>query len=82
MTDMIRKIIIPKERTYTLEIPESFLGKEVEILAFEVSEEKNTKSYTVNDQNEKLKRLTEMLKGCRVDLSDFIFGRNQANDYE
>ena len=37
---MIRKILIPQECTYVLELPESFLGKEVEVLAFEVEKRK------------------------------------------
>lgn len=35
---MIRKIITPKERTYTLEIPESLVEKKVEVIAFELKE--------------------------------------------
>lgn len=36
---MIRKIITPTERTVTLTLPDEFIGKEIEVLAFALPEE-------------------------------------------
>lgn len=90
---MIRQIIIPKERTYTLEIPQSFIGKKIELLAFLVGEEEkqpNRGSFAErtkdlrhsSDKTKELNRLNNSLEGYRVDLSDFSFDRDEANEYE
>jgi hypothetical protein len=38
---MIRQIIIPTQKTFTIELPEEFIGKKVEVLAFELYSIKN-----------------------------------------
>jgi hypothetical protein len=78
---MVRQIFIPDQTTLTLEIPESFVGKRIELLAFEVEEDSST-IYKNIDKSEKLNRLNESLEGYKVDLSNYTFDRNQANDYE
>ena len=48
---MIREIIIPNSNTYTLHLPDSMIGKEVEILAFDMTENSkvaNTKDTITN----------------------------------
>ena len=79
---MIRKIITPRERTFTLEMPESFVGKKVEILVFEVEEGDKPLEYTDEDKIDKLNRLNKSLEGYKVDLSNFSFDREEANDYQ
>ena len=34
--ELIREIICPTENTYTLRLPDEMIGKEVEIIAFEI----------------------------------------------
>lgn len=34
--ELIREIIFPTENTYTLHLPEEMIGKQVEIIAFEI----------------------------------------------
>ncbi len=75
-TPMIRKILIPQERTYVLELPESFLGKEVEVLAFEVEKRKEIVP------SKSLEDLEKELIGLTVNDPDFVFDRDEANDYE
>ncbi len=70
---MIRKFLIPQERTYVLELPKSFLGKEVEVLAFEVNEEKKVVS------SKSLKDIEEELMGLTVNDPDFAFGRLESS---
>ena len=75
---MIRKIVVPQERTYVLELPEEFIGKEVEVLAFEV-ETQLSESSPVNSVEilfNKFKDLTFDSKGT------YTFDRSEATDYE
>jgi len=76
---MIRKIIIPTERQYILEIPESFIGKNVEVLAFEVSEAEELKE---EKKKERKKKIRSAFDGVRVDLSNYKFDRDEANNYD
>lgn len=81
---MIRKIITPQERTYVLELPEDFVGKEIEVLAFEVEEDsvKPGNDLTKKAKEERVKYLKKVLEPHRVDLSNFSFDRDEANNYE
>ncbi len=114
---MIRKIVVPQERTYVLELPEEFVGKEVEVLAFEVKEEvpsqktvekleQELTGLTTNDpsfgpdrdeasnysepnkeianmsREERIVYLKRTLAPYQVDLSNYKFDRDEANDYE
>ena len=78
---MIRKIIVPTERQYILEIPESFIGKSVEVLAFEVDEPDNEAPQEEN-KKERLKKIRSAFDGVRVDLSNYKFDRDEANNYD
>jgi hypothetical protein len=73
---------VPQERTFVLELPEEFIGKEVEILAFEVVE--NTpvpKPGSVGDsKEERLKYLVDALEPYRIDMSGYKFDRDEANN--
>jgi hypothetical protein len=77
---MIRQIIIPTQKSFTIELPEDFIGNEVELTL----EKKDSK---LNPQTnlEKVKRkkaLEASLQDFRIDLSNFKFNRDEANDYE
>lgn len=37
---MIREIVVPENNTYLLKLPDEMVGKEVEVIAFEVSDKK------------------------------------------
>ena len=81
---MIRKIITPQERTLVLELPEEFVGKAVEVLAFEVEDEDSTHeiSRSTQKKSERLQQIRDTFAKYRVDMSDFKFDRNEANNYE
>ncbi|MDZ7897650.1 MAG: hypothetical protein U5N85_06435 [Arcicella sp.] len=74
--ELVREIIYPTENNYTLRLPDEMIGQEVEIIAFRV-EEKPKK--TVSD---KMERLSKSLESLKIDLSNFKFNRDEANDYE
>lgn len=78
---MIRKIITPQERTYVLELPEDFVGKEIEVLAFEVEEG------LVKSEGDSVKLSVETLfsrfEGLTFDSKGtYTFDRSEATDYE
>ena len=75
--ELIREIIIPTQSTYTLNIPESMIGKEIEVLAFEIENQTISKP-TVDGYEDFLLSLTNL----KADLSNFKFNRDEANDYE
>ena len=74
--ELIREIIYPTENNYTLRLPDEMIGQEVEIIAFRI--EKTPKKSIEND----LKDIQDIFKNNRVDLKDFKFDRDEANNYE
>lgn len=78
---MIRQIIVPKEKTYTLEIPESFIGKKIELIAFEIKETKIIPSKVKGDLA--IENLFEKFDGLTFDSKGtYFFSREEATDYE
>jgi hypothetical protein len=52
------------------------IGKQVEIIAFEIEKAQEAKP------SDKMERLEKSLAGLKIDLSNFKFNRDEANDYE
>lgn len=76
---MFRQIIVPENTQLLLQIPAEFVGKEVEVIAFEITEWKTT---VIKNKDTRIKTLEKALENYRVDMSNFKFDRNQANDYD
>jgi len=78
---MIRQFIIPKKRTYTLEMPESYVGKKIELLAFEVEDTEPGKS---DDKNKRsIEYLFDKFDGLTFDSqATYSFNRDEATNYE
>ena len=70
---MYREIFEPKDNLLTIELPQEFIGERV-IVEIRKSSELS--------KEEKLKKLNDSLVGFRVDLSNFKFNRDEANNYE
>lgn len=81
--ELIREIIYPTENNYTLRLPDEMIGKEVEIIAFEIEK---TPKKVVSDKMERLEasllNLQSIFKDNRIDLSNFKFDRDEANNYD
>ena len=73
---MIREIITPHENQYTLNIPDSFIGKKIEVLAYEVKEYPGESDKSVEALFAKFEGLTFDSQGT------YSFDRNEATDYE
>ena len=72
---MFRQIVIPTDNTLTLQIPNEWIGKKVEIIAKSID-----KTPTSSLETER-KDVQKMFNNCRVSLSNFVFNRDEANDY-
>jgi hypothetical protein len=72
---MIRQIIIPTQKTFTLELPEEFIGKKVEITL-------ELESVFDNSERKSIEQLKKELEGITVNMEGYKFNREEANDYE
>ncbi len=69
---MIRQIVVPTNTKQTIEFPEEFIGKQVEIIAFTIEEK-------VTDQVE-TKKAFDFWKANSIDMGNFKFDRDEANE--
>lgn len=69
---MYREVYEPKEANLTIKIREEFIGKRVVVQIINSDE----------DYNAIKKKLEQSLWGDQVDLSNYKFNRDNANDYE
>ena len=74
--ELIREIIVPTGNSYTLNLPDEMIGKQVEVIAFEIGNK------AFREKAEKIARLSESLKDLRIDLSNYKFDRDEANNYD
>lgn len=74
---MLREIIRPTKASFTMRLPDEMIGKTVEVIAFEINE-----SETVPDKLLRLQQIEDLTKSTLVDLSNFKFDRDQANNYD
>ncbi len=78
---MLRQIITPLESSYTLQLPTNMVGKTIEILAFELYEVDKDFPASDTDKLMRLARIQDITKKSLVDLSNFKFDRDEANNY-
>jgi hypothetical protein len=74
---MLREIITQANSSVTLRLPKEMVGKTVEVIAFEINEDKNVLS-----RAQRLGQIEDLTKSTLVDLSHFKFDRNEANNYD
>ncbi|MET7254385.1 hypothetical protein [Dyadobacter fermentans] len=75
----VRKIIVPTSTTFTLTVPKEMVGKEIEVVACEV---KAPRVLTELEKQKRMEAIEAIFKDSRVDLSNFKFDRNEANNYD
>jgi len=73
---MYRQIIIPDSSSYLLELPASFIGREIEIIAFEI--DKATTEEIHNKYNRQ--ELEKYFYKCRFDVKNLKLSRDEANE--
>jgi hypothetical protein len=74
---MLRQIVVPTENEYVLHLPDEYLGKKVEVIAFEIEEKVHEASA---DRKRKEEEARDFFNSIRVDMSDFSFNRDEANE--
>ncbi|SEI44933.1 hypothetical protein SAMN05216327_101650 [Dyadobacter sp. SG02] len=77
--ELVRKIIVPTSTTFTLTLPEEMIGKEIEVVASEV---KAPRVLTELEKDQRMQAIRAIFKDYRVDLSNFKFNRDEANNYD
>ncbi|MEA5403600.1 hypothetical protein VB776_11810 [Arcicella sp. DC2W] len=76
--ELVREIIVPTQNTYTLNLPDEMIGKQVEVIAFEIDKVDNN----VISREKYLEDIQNIFKDSLVDLSNFKFNRDEANNYD
>lgn len=79
--ELIREIIVPTGNSYTLTLPDEMIGKRVEVIAFELNKDFLGNDETTIDQNQIVNDIREIFKGNLLDMSNFKFNRDEANNY-
>ncbi|MGV3601550.1 MAG: hypothetical protein ACO1N1_10125 [Dyadobacter fermentans] len=76
---MFTKNITPKTTSVTIELPESFVGEHVKLIAI-IEKKKFIESLSHAERLEQIR--TTYSKFPRRDLSNYKFDREEANDFE
>lgn len=79
---MLRQIVTPADSTLTLQLPPEMIGKTVEVIAFELNEANGAAPDDDADKLKRLARIQNITKNSLVDLSNFKFDRDEANNYD
>ena len=79
---MVRVIFVPTQNTLTLTLPYDYVGKQIEVLAFEVDKAPAVVSLSAEEHAQRIAAIRKIFDGAHVDLSNFKFNRNEANDYD
>ncbi len=73
---MLREIIIPSDNAYLLRLPDKFIGKTVEVIAFEVKD----KNVMVKPAKNAMEETLQFYDSINIDLSGHHFNRDEANE--
>jgi len=77
---MYRQIFAPEADSINIPVPSEWKGMNIEAIVFPITPEKVLARKTFDV--EKRKKRSEFLDKYLIDLSDFKFNREEANDYE
>ncbi len=81
---MIREIVESAENTYIINFPEELVGKKVEVIAFEIEEEKQHVLPPLDaSQESRLQDIRERYaKLPRTSHENYKFDRDEANNFD
>jgi hypothetical protein len=77
---MVRQIFIPTKENNVITIPREWYGQTVEVIAFPLSD--NIQPCKEESMFERRKKLDVLLDKYSMDLSNFKFDRDEANNYD
>ncbi|MEI8204382.1 MAG: hypothetical protein WCH34_15270 [Bacteroidota bacterium] len=75
---MYRKIIVPESTNISILLPADFVGQKVEVIAFTV-DDKLTVEKPTDEMKYSWENARKFFDAHRVDLSNFNFDRDEAN---
>ena len=70
---MIRQIIEVKKTEFLLSMPEEYIGKTIEIIAFPIEENEKI-------SQKRREEIIEKFRQMKTDLKDFKFNRDELNE--
>lgn len=79
---MIRTILKSEKNWLKLDLPDDMVGKTIEVIAFEIEQPVSSPDKSNEDKSAKIAALDNAMSKYRVDLSNFKFDRDEANDYD
>lgn len=74
--EQIRKIIVPETDSLVLTLPKNMVGKQIEVTVKEIG------SADPINIDTRMKKLNDSLSKLKVDLTNWKFDRNEANNYD
>lgn len=77
---MLCEIITPQNPVVTVRLPDEMVGKTIEVIAFEI--EPPDQKAEIFDSQKEIERIQKLTSGSLVDLSNFKFDRDEANNYD
>jgi hypothetical protein len=78
---MIRELIKPIDNTYLLNLPDEMIGKNIEVIAFEI--ENDDKSVNEVKSIQSIQNIKESYARLpRISHDNYQFNRDEANDNE
>ena len=77
---MVRTILKPEKNSLTIKLPDNFVGKVIEVIAFEIDQVDN--EIAAVEKKKRIEDIDKALNKHRVDLTNFKFNRDEANNYE
>jgi hypothetical protein len=80
---MYRQVFTPTEQNKTVTIPRQWYGKEVEVIVFPFdNNNRQISENSIADRTNRLQEIRTITKDIRIDLTNFHFDRNEANNYD
>ena len=77
---MYRQMFTPGRDIINIPVPNEWKGMNIEVIVFPVTSGKDNIKQASN--TEKRKKRNELLDKYLIDLSDYKFNRDEANDYD
>jgi hypothetical protein len=80
---MYRQVFTPTERNNTIVMPREWYGKEIEIIAFPIMESsRKAETGVIPFREQRLQEIRAITNDIHVNLRNFKFNRDEANNYD
>jgi hypothetical protein len=81
---MVRQIVVPDEPRLSIDLPQEYVGRSVEVIAFPLNEPTHQfpEEPSEAEREAKLERLRKSLEGLTYNSGGYTFNREDANDYD